>query len=72
MLFLYIVTVNDWSSLIISNLISTAKTGKSWSAIIDDPVLRKFIDGQVDGRTDDRRAESDFIGHCPTSVERPI
>lgn len=52
MLFLYIVTVIDWPSLIISNVISTAKT---WSAIIDDPVLRKFIDGQVDGRTDRRQ-----------------
>ena len=30
-----------------------------------DPILR--TDGQVDGRTDER----DFIGRCPTNVERP-
>ena len=33
-----------------------------------DPILRKFSDGRIDGQTD----ESDFIGLCPTSLERPI
>ena len=30
------------------------------------PILRKLSDGQMDGQTD----ESDFIGRCPTNVER--
>ena len=30
----------------------------------NDPILRKFSDGQKD--------ETDFIGCCPTKVERPI
>ena len=30
----------------------------------NDPILRKLSDGQTD--------ESDFIGRCPTNVERPI
>ena len=30
----------------------------------NDPILRKFSDGQAD--------ERDFIGRCPTKVERPI
>ena len=29
----------------------------------NDPILRKVSDGQTE--------ESDFIGHCPTNVERP-
>ena len=33
-----------------------------------DQILRKIIDGQTDRRTD----ESDFIGCCPTNVECPI
>ena len=33
-----------------------------------DQILRKFSDGRIDGQTD----ESDFIGLCPTSLERPI
>ena len=47
---------------------------KSWSAIImynirktNDPILRKLSDGRTDGQTD----KSDFIGRCPTNVERP-
>ena len=32
----------------------------------NDPILRK-LDGQTDGQMD----ESDFIGCCPTNVERP-
>ena len=42
----------------------------------NDPILRKFSDGRTDGRTDAQRdkqtVESDFIGRCPTDVERPI
>ena len=34
----------------------------------NDPILRKFIDGRTDGRTDD----SDFIERCPTDVKRSI
>ena len=30
------------------------------------------MDGQTDGgRTDGKTDESDFIGYCPTNVERP-
>ena len=32
----------------------------------NDPILRKFSDGQTDGHTD----KSDFIGRCPTNIER--
>ena len=34
----------------------------------NDPILRKLSDGRTNGETD----ESDFIGRCPTNVERPI
>ena len=33
----------------------------------NDPILRKLSDGSTDGQTD----KSDFIGSCPTNVERP-
>ena len=33
----------------------------------NDPILRKFSDG----RTCRQSEESDFLGHCPTNVERP-
>ena len=33
----------------------------------NDPILRRLSDGRTDGQTD----ESDFIGRCPTNVERP-
>ena len=33
----------------------------------NDPFLKKLCDGQTGGQTD----KSDFIGHCPTNVERP-
>ena len=32
------------------------------------PILKKLGDGRTDGQTDD----GDFIGHCPTNVERLI
>ena len=35
----------------------------------DNPILRKLSDGGTNGPTDGR---SDFIGRCPTNVERPI
>ena len=38
----------------------------------NDPILKKFSDGRTDGRTDRQTDESDFIGNCPTNVERPI
>ena len=38
----------------------------------NDPILRKFSDGWTDGRTNIQTEESDFIGCCPTNVERPI
>ena len=38
----------------------------------DDPILRKLSDGQTDGQTDGQSEESDFIGRCPTNVERLI
>ena len=32
----------------------------------------QFLENLVtDGRTDGRTDESDFIGHCPTNMERP-
>ena len=34
----------------------------------DDPILRKLSDGRTDRQTD----KSDFIGRCPTNVERLI
>ena len=41
--------------------------GHLWSCTIlektDDPILRKLSDG--------RTSSSDFIGRCPTNVERP-
>ena len=45
----------------------------------NDPILKKFTDGGMDaderlgGRTDTdgQTDESDFIGRCPTDVERP-
>ena len=41
----------------------------SWtiSEKTNDPIFRKFSDGRTDRETD----ESDFIGSCPTNVERP-
>ena len=33
-----------------------------------DPILIKFSNGWRDGETD----KGDFIGRCPTNVERPI
>ena len=36
-----------------------------------DPILRKFSDGLTNRRTDRQTNESDFIGRCPTDVERP-
>ena len=42
----------------------------------NDPILRNFSDGWTDKRTDrrtDRQTdENDFIGRCPTNVERPM
>ena len=29
-------------------------------------------DGRTDGQTDGQTDESDFIGRCPTNVDRPI
>ena len=41
----------------------------------DDQWLGEFSDGQTDGGTDGltnrETDESDFIGSCPTNVERP-
>ena len=37
----------------------------------NDPILRKFSDGRIDGRTDGQTGESGFTGRCPTNVERP-
>ena len=34
----------------------------------NDPLLKIFSDGRTDGQTD----ENDFIGRCPSNVERPI
>ena len=42
----------------------------------NDPILRKLSDGRTDRLTDGQRDEqkrvSNFIGYCPTKVERPI
>ena len=41
----------------------------------NDAILRKpsygRTEGLKDGRTDGQTEESDFIGRCPTNVERP-
>ena len=31
-----------------------------------------MTNGQTDRQTDRQTDKSDFIGHCPTKVERPI
>ena len=38
----------------------------------NDPMLKKLSDGRTDGWTDGQTDDSDFIGCCPTNVERPI
>ena len=39
----------------------------------DNPILRKLSDGGTNGPTDGQTdGRSDFIGRCPTNVERPI
>ena len=38
----------------------------------NDPILRKLCDGLTDGRKDGQTDDTDFIGCCPTNVERPI
>ena len=50
----------------------------------NDPILRKFSDGQTDGQTsreinrwadgwtDKQTDESDFIGHCATNVDSGV
>ena len=43
-------------------LSSCTKSEKS-----NDPILTKRMDERTDGQTDD----SDFMGRCPTNVERP-
>ena len=50
----------------------------SWSATTmykirktNDPILRKLSDGRTDRQTGGQTDESDFIGRCPTNVERP-
>ena len=47
-------------------LLSSTKSEKN-----NDPILRKLSDGRKDGRTKGQTAKSDFIGRCPTNVERP-
>ena len=37
----------------------------------NDPISRKLSDGRTDERTDGETHDSDFIGRCPTNVERP-
>ena len=41
----------------------------------NDPLLRKLSDGRTDRQTDrwadGQTDESDFIGRCPTNIERP-
>ena len=37
---------------------------------INDPILRKRSDGRTDGQMDWQMEESDFVGRCPTNVER--
>ena len=36
----------------------------------NDPILRKLGYGRTDKRTEGQKNESDFIGCCPTNVER--
>ena len=36
-----------------------------------DPILIKISDGRTDKRTVRQTDKSNFIGHCPTNVERP-
>ena len=38
---------------------------------MNDPIQGTFSDGRVDGQTDRKTDDSDFIGHYPTYVERP-
>ena len=35
----------------------------------NDPILRKFSDGQTDRQADRQMDKSDFIGHYPINVE---
>ena len=49
----------------------------SWSAIITYNIRKKlmiqsWVNLVTDGRTDGQTYESDFIGRCPTNVERSI
>ena len=41
----------------------------------NDSIFRKLSDGRTDrrtdGRTDGQATDSDFIGRCPTNLERP-
>ena len=37
----------------------------------NNPILRKLSDAWTDKQTDGQTDESDFIGRCPTNVERP-
>ena len=36
-----------------------------------DPILANLSDGRTNGQTDRQMDERDFIGRCPTNVERP-
>ena len=47
-------------------------SSRTISGKTDDPILGKLSDGRTDGRTDGQGDESNFIGRCPTNVERPI
>ena len=38
----------------------------------NDPILKKLSDERTKRRTDGQTDESDFIGCCPTNVERTI
>ena len=40
---------------------------QSWENLVTDGGTEGRTDGKTDGQTD----ESDFIGHCPTNVDRP-
>ena len=40
---------------------------QSWENLVADGQTERRTDGKTDGQTD----ESDFIGHCPTNIERP-
>ena len=37
----------------------------------NDPILKKFMDGRTDGRTERQTDDSDFIGSCSTNVKHP-